>query len=58
MGISPDLQSMVRFALSELSTQIGERMESSDGVDFASRAHLTECKSRIDRVLEAQFLAY
>lgn len=51
-----DLQAMLRLALSELSGQIGETLEGSK-LDFASRAHLTECKSRIDRVLAAQFEA-
>ena len=52
--MSPDLSSMVRQALRELSARIGEASESG-GLDFASKAHLVDCKSRIDRVLDAQF---
>jgi hypothetical protein len=57
--ISPDLQSMVRFALRELSVQIGGVLEKARSgangsrLDFASRAHLTECRSQIDRILNA-----
>lgn len=57
--VSPDLQSMVRFASRELSVQIGSVLEKARSgangsrLDFASRAHLTECKSQIDRVLDA-----
>ncbi|MEP0841291.1 MAG: zinc-dependent metalloprotease, partial [Phycisphaerae bacterium] len=55
---SPDLQNMVRFALRDLSQQIGALLAATkrgDGsrLDFATRAHLTECKSQIDRVLDA-----
>ena len=60
-GISPDLTGMIRFALRELSDKIGNVLESSPGrstkLDFATRAHLTECKSRIDRALDAQYIA-
>lgn len=58
--MSQDLHGMLRFALAELSEKIGKTLESartSDGsrLDFASRAHLSDSKSRIDRVLAAQF---
>jgi hypothetical protein len=62
-GMSADLTGMVRFALRELSDRMGVVLgtkRGSDGktpLDFASRAHLSECKSRIDRVLDAQFQA-
>jgi hypothetical protein len=61
-GMSPDLSGMVRFSLRELSDQIGTALKQAapDGkpsrLDFASRGHLTECKSNIDRVLEAQYV--
>ena len=56
--VSPDLQNLVRYNLRELSAKIGARLEKSGKgksppIDLASRAHLTEVKSRIDRVLEA-----
>jgi hypothetical protein len=54
--MTPDLQSMIRLAARDLSEQIGKVTKNSK-LDFASRAHLGECKSRIDRVLEAQFQA-
>jgi hypothetical protein len=63
---SPDLQSMVAFSMRELSDQICgvlEKTKSANGnggatnggpkLDFATRAHLSECKSKIDRVLSA-----
>ena len=51
-----DLHAMVCQALRELSGKIGRTLDQG-GVDFASRAHLVESKSRIDRVLDAQFQA-
>jgi hypothetical protein len=60
--VSPDLQSTSRFALRELSDQINTALtqsrtaENASRLDFASRAHLTECKSQIDRVLNAPHL--
>jgi hypothetical protein len=57
--VSPDLRNMVRFALRELSEQIGsvqDRTKSGANgsrLDFATRAHLNETKSEIDRVLDA-----
>lgn len=60
-GMSADLNGMVRYAMRELSDRIGGTLKASDGgqlkLDFASRAHLFECKNRIDRVLDAQFQA-
>jgi hypothetical protein len=58
--VSPDLHSMVRFTLRELSEQIGNTLNKAKGdpsiLDFGSRAHLTECKSRIDRILNAPYV--
>jgi hypothetical protein len=62
-GLSADLHSMVRYALRDLSNRIdatlksGAAGEGKSKIDFASRGHLMECASRIDRVLEAQFQA-
>jgi hypothetical protein len=62
-GMSADLHGMVRFSLRELSGKIGYVLEHTgktgggSTLDFASRGHLTECRSRIDRVLNAQFQA-
>ena len=55
-AMSADLQSMMRLSLRELSEKIAETLANNE-VDFASRAHLVECKSRIDRVLDATYQA-
>lgn len=61
--MSADLQGMLRYALRELSDKIGKVVKNAEvpnggsKLDFASRAHLSECKSRIDRVLDAQYTA-
>jgi hypothetical protein len=55
-GVSPDVQNMIRYSLRELSTKIGRTMEGKDQIDFATRAHLSEAKVRIDRVLDAPFV--
>lgn len=55
-GISPDLQNMVRYSLRELSAKIGKALDKKDSLDFASRAHLAEAKTRIDRVIDAPFV--
>lgn len=59
--VSPDIQSMTRFALRELAEQINgaltkARTEGGSRLDFATRAHLTECKAQIDRVLNAPYV--
>lgn len=56
--VSPDLQSMARFAARELSDRIESilekaKLDKGSRLDFATRAHLTEAKSHIDRVLNA-----
>ncbi|HUU96110.1 MAG TPA: zinc-dependent metalloprotease [Phycisphaerae bacterium] len=57
-NFSLDLYVMIRSSLRELSDRIGQTLERAGSkLDFASRGHLVECKSRIDRVLEAQFSA-
>ncbi len=56
--VPEDVDAMVRFAVRELSDRIGEVLDKAgDRIDFATRAHLVESKSRIDRALEAQFSA-
>lgn len=62
-GGSPDLTAMIRYTLRELSDKIGDvqKRTGTNGkskLDFASRAHLSEAKSRIDRVLDAQYSAH
>ncbi len=57
--MSPDLTSMFRQSLRELSAQIEQVAKKRGGwqkIDFATRAHLVDCKSRIDRALKAQFI--
>jgi hypothetical protein len=50
MVISPDLHAMVQHSLRQLNELIEKSLQNS-GADFASTAHLTACKSRIDRML-------
>ena len=60
--VSADLQSMVRYTLRDLNQQIGkvlEKAKSADNgskLDVGTRAHLTEAKSQIDRVLDAPYI--
>lgn len=56
--VSPDLHSMVAFSLRDISDRIGAILEQTRSanngkLDFATKAHLSESKSRIDRVLNA-----
>ena len=57
--MSPDLQSMVRFTLRDLGDRINDVLAKAkpDGeiqLDFATRAHLTECRDQIDKALDVQ----
>ena len=54
--MSPDIQAMMRESLRELSDKI-DGVLTNGKPDFATRAHLRDSKSRIDRVLNAQFQA-
>lgn len=54
--VSPDLQNMVRLAMRDLSAKIGKALEGKDRLDFATRAHLTEAKTRIDRIIDAPYV--
>ncbi len=47
--VSPDVVNMVRYSLRQLATDIGE----NKSTDLGTRAHLSEAKSRIERVLNA-----
>jgi hypothetical protein len=58
--MSPDLQSMVRYTLRDLGDRINEllaKAKQPDGdiqLDFATRAHLIECRDLIDKALDVQ----
>lgn len=54
--ISPDLHAMICYSLKQTSDKIGKVSESD--LDFASQAHLSACKSRIDRMLEPELSEY
>jgi hypothetical protein len=54
---SPDLHAMLQHSLRKLSEGIGTVLETGK-VDFASEAHLTACKSRIDRMLAPELREY
>lgn len=56
LAMTADIQSMIRLSLRELSDKIAG-VANDPAIDFASRAHLWECRDRIDRVLNAQFEA-
>lgn len=54
-GIVPaDANAIARLTVADLSKKIGKRLEAGD-MDIASRAHLTDIKTRIDKALEAQY---
>jgi hypothetical protein len=62
--VSPDLQNQVRYSLRELNEKIGTMLEASEKpgssgkLDFATKAHLSECKSEIYRVLNAPHIKF
>lgn len=51
-ALPADLHAMLSHSLRLLSGQLGEALKAK--LDFASAAHFTECKSRIDRILSAE----
>jgi hypothetical protein len=51
-AVSPDIHAMFVFNLQTLSNQLGESLRGR--LDFASKAHLSACKSRIDRMLSSE----
>ncbi len=55
--LSPDLHAMVTQSVRDLSQEI-DQVLGSGKIDFASEAHLNECKSRIKRMLEAELPEY
>ncbi|MCK6484840.1 MAG: zinc-dependent metalloprotease [Phycisphaerae bacterium] len=56
-ALSADLHAMVQQSLRELGEQIGA-VNNSAKLDFASAAHLTACKNRIDRILAPELNEY
>ena len=56
VGVSPDVQNMIRYSLRELSSKIGKTLGAKDKIDFATCAHLNEAKVRIDRLLDAPYV--
>ena len=52
-AVSPDLHAMLAYSLRKLSSDLGTAIEKNKA-DFASQAHMTACKSRIDRMLSAE----
>ena len=55
--LSPDLHAMVRHSLTQLDGHIDEVLKGGR-LDFASQAHLSACKSRIERLLEPELDEY
>jgi hypothetical protein len=53
-AMSADLTSMMRQSLRHLLEMIAG-VSDAENLDFASKAHLIDCRSRIQRALEAQF---
>lgn len=51
--ISPDLHAMLQHSLRTLAAQLAAVLEAGE-MDFASKAHLTSCRSRIERMLSAE----
>ncbi|HEV8606474.1 MAG TPA: zinc-dependent metalloprotease [Tepidisphaeraceae bacterium] len=62
--VSPDLQDQVKYSLRELNEEIGNMLDKAEKpgasakLDFATRAHLSECKSEIYRVLNAPHIKF
>ena len=52
LELSPDVQNLARFGLRELADRIGKTLDANPGLDFATRGHLTEARSRIQRTLD------
>ena len=53
--LQPDLHGMIQHSLRQLAKSIDETLAKGK-LDFGSEAHLTSCKSRIQRMLEPQLL--
>ena len=54
MSLAPDLHAMLQFSLRQLAGELEPVVASSSKLDFATQAHLSECKSRIERMLSAE----
>ncbi len=54
VAVSPDLHAMLRHALHQLADQLGQVQQHAQKLDFATAAHVSSCKSRIDRMLSAE----
>ncbi|UCG32659.1 MAG: zinc-dependent metalloprotease [Phycisphaerales bacterium] len=58
LGIPSDVRSVAFVTLEDLANKIGDKMEADGkGLDVFSRAHLRESKLRIDKALDAHFVA-
>ncbi|MCG3131748.1 MAG: hypothetical protein FLDDKLPJ_02553 [Phycisphaerae bacterium] len=55
--LSPDLHAMVQYSLKRTAADL-DKVLGTGKLDFASTAHLTACKSRIDRMLAPQLEEY
>jgi hypothetical protein len=55
--LSPDLQGMLKHSLRELSERLDAVLK-TDKLDFASAAHVRNCKTRIDRMLAPELKEY
>ena len=55
--VSPDLHAMLTLNLRNLAEQIDLVLENGE-LDFASEAHLQACRTRIERILEAELPEY
>ena len=55
--MSADLHAMVCYSMRDLSEQIGKLVAQSNGrIDLATKAHLSETKVQIDRVLNTPYI--
>jgi hypothetical protein len=54
-SVSPDLHAIICGAGRDLASRLASALKEPGKLDAASRAHLMECRSRLERALEAQF---
>ena len=52
LQLSPDVQNLARYGLRELADKIGKVLDSDAKLDFGTRGHLTEARSKILRTLD------
>ncbi|MFH0983017.1 MAG: zinc-dependent metalloprotease [Planctomycetota bacterium] len=57
-ALSPDLHALIKYSLQKLSTDLDNVLKCGKALDFASEAHLTGCKTRIDRMLAPELKEY